>query len=566
MINVALMSHTSALAGAERMLFNMALILKESGIYNPIVYIPNGPSKALENICSANKIEYRNIEGYAQYLFVDKNNIDAIAKSTIESYLNVKKDIINDDIELIINNTATSIVGQIIGIELQIPVVGWIHGILDSGLLNGDLDCEQRLFFDRVFIELSDKVLCCSNWTKNYYIRYAIGKIETLYNWTPEPMQINEYNSTLNTFICLNTFDEHKGIYCLLEAAKKLKEVTDDFKVLFYGDGLPTIRNYMEEFIDENGLQDNVYLMERTNDISSVYNQSSCLIQPSFIEPFGMTIIEAMAHGRPVIASISGGPQEIIEDKITGFLVKKNDSNELFEKMRWIIENPVKAKEMGEYGRKLYVNKFSSSERKKEIVIILNEVIQSYKGVSIHKQLMNDAIIRLLSTQANCGSIHEQQSYRDESLDQAVEVKSMTPIESEMLNYSKPISRSRRYNIVLKTNVVASIGVILASDKLRDKELSGVVTMSMYSKNKLLRRASVELRNIKQNLWTYFEFMPLLNCENQLVTIELNCDSLAKTQYLGVFEDNRKRTFTYKLCNKLGIPFKGLDVLYVDYK
>lgn len=561
MINIAIISHTSALAGAERMLFNMALILKESNIYKPIVYMPNGPSKALEDICSSNEIEYRKMEIYSQYIFNNSSNSSNNYNQLLGATSLIKEQLVNDNIEMIINNTATSLVGQLIGNEMNIPVIGWIHGILDSGLFPGDFDFEKRLFLDRVFIQLSDKVLCCSDWVKSYYHRYGYNKMCTLYNWTPEPKELIEYKPDNKTFVCLNTLDEIKGIFVLLEAAKMLKVNNKHFKLLMYGDGAPKIKEEIEEYIRENNLEKCVKLMGRTNDISKVYNNVLCLVQPSFVESFGMTIIEAMAHNRAVIATRCGGPQEIIQDKENGFLIAKNNAKDLADKMEYMIDHPEVAREMGNQGRRFYKSKFSVEKAKIQIENTIQQVLNDYNGISIERQLIYDLLIQYLKA-----SIKENIEVTTDitmAIDK-IQVP-LTPINSAVLRFSRPI-RKKKYNMLVKKEYITSIGIILASDKFANRQLEGIITMNIYFKNKLLRSVSNELKSIQQNCWTYFTFVPISNCQNKRITIELVCDSVGVTQYVGIFEDSSKRTFSYKLCDKLRMPVQGLDVLYIDYK
>lgn len=561
MINIALLSHSSYLAGAERMLFNLGLMLRNDPIFNPIIYIPQGPSKDLENICSDNNVEYRIVERYSQYIGINEKNKRENFKSILECSRNVKEQMLEDNIEIIINNTATSIIGNIIGVELQIPVIGWIHGILDSGLLPGDYDYQERLFMDRIFIELSDKLLYCSKWTNNYYRKYSALKDRIIYNWTPIPDNVEEYDTKNKTFVCLNTFDQYKGIFVLLEAAKILKEKKYDFNILFYGDGSPETKVKIQEFIDINDLNEHIKLMGRTNDISKVYNKTICLVQPSFIESFGMTIIEAMAHRRPVISTQCGGPEEIIENGINGFLVSKDNIEELAEKMQYLLDNIEEGRKMGEEGEKIYYKRFSPKIASELFIKEIKMTIDNYEGISLSKQLLYDMLMKIFKEYENT---IEPPLIR-ENLNFDIK-EDTTPIQSEILRFSEAINNNRKYNMIINKDTISKIGIICASEKFSSKQLEGMITMNIYSKDKKLRKSSIKLEEIKQNTWAYFEFIPLIGCKNQLITIELVCDVVAKKQYIGIFEDKRKRTFIYKLCNKLKRPIKGLDVLYIDYK
>lgn len=85
------------------------------------------------------------------------------------------------------------------------------------------------------------------------------------------------------------------------------------------------------------------------------------VVPPLWDELFGLTVIEAMAAGKAVVAYKSGAIPETIEDGITGFLVPKGDVASLTEKVKYLIEDEELAKKMGQEGRKR-AERFYSSE------------------------------------------------------------------------------------------------------------------------------------------------------------------------------------------------------------
>jgi glycosyltransferase involved in cell wall biosynthesis len=94
----------------------------------------------------------------------------------------------------------------------------------------------------------------------------------------------------------------------------------------------------LKTLIERNDLGKNVSLLPFVRDVAKFHSGIDCLVNPSFpAEPFGMSIIEAMAHGVPVIASRGGGPSEIIEDGVSGFLVEPNDDIALANTLEQIV-------------------------------------------------------------------------------------------------------------------------------------------------------------------------------------------------------------------------------------
>ncbi|CEP68824.1 Glycosyl transferase, family 1 [Moorella glycerini] len=83
-------------------------------------------------------------------------------------------------------------------------------------------------------------------------------------------------------------------------------------------------------------------------------------VLPSLSEGLGRVVVEAMATGRPVIGSNVGGIPEMVQDGITGFLVPPGDEAALAEKLRWLLEHPVEAGEMGGRARTFAEHFFST--------------------------------------------------------------------------------------------------------------------------------------------------------------------------------------------------------------
>ena len=94
--------------------------------------------------------------------------------------------------------------------------------------------------------------------------------------------------------------------------------------------------------------------------IHAFYAHARFLVVPSiYMETFGLVIVEAMLHGKPVIASRIGGIPEIVDDGETGILVEPGNATELADKIRYLWERPGLCREMGEAGRAKALQEYS---------------------------------------------------------------------------------------------------------------------------------------------------------------------------------------------------------------
>lgn len=168
----------------------------------------------------------------------------------------------------------------------------------------------------------------------------------TLYNGIdPSLIRVREtkYNADDNLFhiVCLGRLmHEIKGQHILLKAVHELKKIgINNISLDIIGDGHS--RQYLEELTERQGILANVHFF---GNMSQTYvHEHLCkydlLVQPSILEGFGLTIVEAMAAKVPVLVSDSSGLMEVIENGKYGFSFHNADSLDCAKKIHYIIEN-----------------------------------------------------------------------------------------------------------------------------------------------------------------------------------------------------------------------------------
>jgi glycosyltransferase involved in cell wall biosynthesis len=77
----------------------------------------------------------------------------------------------------------------------------------------------------------------------------------------------------------------------------------------------------------------------KPSDLKNILTNIDIVVVPSFMEIFGIVILEAFQHKIPVIASNAGGIPEAVKDGINGLLFENNDENDLYEKLKYVVEN-----------------------------------------------------------------------------------------------------------------------------------------------------------------------------------------------------------------------------------
>ena len=155
-----------------------------------------------------------------------------------------------------------------------------------------------------------------------------------------------------------------KGQDVFLRAARRVLEKVPDAYAFVVG-GVPAGgRDYetaLHSLAADLGIADRLVFTGYRADLPDILKVLDVVahasVQP---EPFGRVIVEAMAMGRPVVASNAGGPTEIIDDGQTGFLVPPHDDEALATRIVELLQDPTMAERIGEAGRRAAVEKFSA--------------------------------------------------------------------------------------------------------------------------------------------------------------------------------------------------------------
>jgi glycosyltransferase involved in cell wall biosynthesis len=154
-----------------------------------------------------------------------------------------------------------------------------------------------------------------------------------------------EYEAVVGIIASL---EERKGHRYLLEAAAMLKRRGHKIKYLVAGEG--PVRRQLEDRVKVLNLEDEVRFCGFVSDAPGILSQIDIFILPSLYEGLGVAVLEAMAAGKPVIASRVGGLPELIADGETGLLVAPKNTEGLAQAIARLAGEKSLAREMGRRG------------------------------------------------------------------------------------------------------------------------------------------------------------------------------------------------------------------------
>ncbi len=220
-------------------------------------------------------------------------------------------------------------------------------------------------FFKKTIDRRADMLITCSEWSrKTLGDLYDIRGVEVVHNGVdPNAFapQVNngdfrverKYNESLLRIGTVGRLGRSKGTDVLCEVARTMNGVAEFFAVG------PVDASFSAE---ASGYKiPNLHFLGPlpNKNLPDFYNFLDCFVLPSRVEPFGITVLEAMSSGKPVVASRVGGIPEIIKDDVDGILVPPGDGHSLLKSLSRLAESRARREDLGCAARSKVVNEFS---------------------------------------------------------------------------------------------------------------------------------------------------------------------------------------------------------------
>jgi glycosyltransferase involved in cell wall biosynthesis len=130
----------------------------------------------------------------------------------------------------------------------------------------------------------------------------------------------------------------------------------------------------LHALIESQGVREEVVLLGERDDVPAVLRAVDLLLVPSWEEPFGRTVVEAMAMSVPVVATSVGGPAEIVRPGVDGLLLEPRRPERWAESIEPLLEDPDRLAQMGQSARARAIESFSLSAHVDAVLAVYREV------------------------------------------------------------------------------------------------------------------------------------------------------------------------------------------------
>lgn len=379
MKKIVFLHSSSELYGSDRSLLNLVKNLDRNE-FDITVVLPEDGSLVDEIL------KLHNIDIIINELAVlrRKNlSIKGMLNYFIELYRSIEfinKLIREKNIDIVYTNTSVVFAGGISAKLCKVKSIWHIREIIKNKY--------ERFIVSKIVNSFSDCIIANSKATANS-ISKNINKLKVIYNAIEIHEEVNsEFNRTYEEIAATcesigktikigmaGRINRWKGQKLFVDMAEIVSKNNKNVEFLIAGDvykGELKILEDLKEYITMKNLNHKIKLLGQVNDMSSFYKELDIFILPSIQpEPFGLVVIEAMNNNLPVVATNHGGPVEIIDNNIDGFLVDYKEANEMAEVVDKLINNSSLRRDISEKAKQKVKERFRANRYVKEIESIL---------------------------------------------------------------------------------------------------------------------------------------------------------------------------------------------------
>jgi glycosyltransferase involved in cell wall biosynthesis len=291
-----------------------------------------------------------------------------------------------EGIDIVYTNTITKVAGAVASRLCGVPHVWHIREILKDHPLTSFFSLETTF---NLVEHLSDSIIANSNATAAQFQEIAHkSKMHVVHNAIDTSTFMNapvrkKLRKELALDSCyplvgiIGSIHKHKNHEDAVRAFAHLKERGIAAKLVIIGEANNIYKEFLMQLIRDLDIKDCVTFLRFRYNISEILQELDLILVPSLAEPFGRTTIEAMAAGKPVVATNAGGSPEIVVDEVTGFLVPPHAPEKMAEAIQRVLSDPKKAAEMGQAGRERVSTVFTELNYISGIEAILNDTHSS---------------------------------------------------------------------------------------------------------------------------------------------------------------------------------------------
>jgi glycosyltransferase involved in cell wall biosynthesis len=268
------------------------------------------------------------------------------------------------------HTTKPGIVGTLAARRAGIPAVMHTVHLFPFHEETGRLTTTAYVAAERLATRWCDRIVTVSEYQREWALRVGIGKpgqIIAIPNGVPTdrarptrlPAEVRTELGVGKAFMILSTgrLAEQKGLEYLIRSAALLREDLPTARYVLAGEG--PLRLRLSKLVSDLGLQDTVSFVGHRSDVGDLLAAADLVVLPSLWEGLSISLLEAMAAGKPVITTTIGSNREVTNEGETAVLVPPKDPESLAAAIRLLARDPGRLAELGRKGQEAQLERYT---------------------------------------------------------------------------------------------------------------------------------------------------------------------------------------------------------------
>ncbi len=217
-----------------------------------------------------------------------------------------------------------------------------------------------------------DLFISPSSFLMKKVVEFGIDKEKIVY--IPHFVRCDQYAPSYtnsNYILYFGRLEKHKGVQTLIKASENI----GDLRLVIVGEG--TFRTELESYTKMNKRR-NVSFLGYISDnelIKLIRNCMFTVVPSEWYEPFGFTILESFALGKPVLGANIGAIPDLVKNGYTGTLFRGGDVGDLAQKIDYLLDNKKLLAEMGRNARKAVEKEFNADLHYERLMEVYKRVL-----------------------------------------------------------------------------------------------------------------------------------------------------------------------------------------------
>lgn len=346
-------------------------------------------------VCAAESPQAEQLRKAGFEVFTHRMPRDLSVLPALQAVRTIRRVLVDRRIDAIICHTSLgALVGRIAAWMARTPrVVYFVHG-LACGPAQGPWSWQVRYQVERTLGRVTDAIIVMNDYDERLSRRAPLARTaDGVHRISSMGVDLRRFSTRVSPevrdrlsrelgvgrdkklVLCTARLIPEKGVVEFIEAAKQISRSRSD--AFFALAGVGPLFERLKRSVERARMQDRIKVLGWRDDVPDLMQSAQIFVLPSyFMEGLPVSIIEAMACGKPVVSTHHKGCEDAVEDQVTGFLVPVKRVQPLVDRIVQLLDDETLRVRLGQAGRRRVEEHFEFEACTRQIVDVLEAAIR----------------------------------------------------------------------------------------------------------------------------------------------------------------------------------------------